>query len=258
MDTRAGRAWRPLADTAVGAQLLHRSSPEWQSWRRAADYYPEGLLLWLDADVLIRQRSGGAKSLDDFVRAFYGGPNHGAEVKPYTLDDIVATLDGVVAYDWRAFFRARVDQLQPHAPLGGLSGGGWRLVYDARPNDRLRAVTKEDKVESFLFSLGFTMKEDGLVTDVLPGTPAAKAGLGPAMKVLGVDGRKLTKEALGDALKLDRGTIELLVLNSDFYKILRVAYRGGAKQPHLERDAGKPDLIGAIGRPLQTSIAPSK
>ena len=102
------------------------------------------------------------------------------------------------------------------------------------------------------------MKEDGNVSDVIPGTPAAKAGLAPSMKVLGVDGRKLGKDAVADALKLDRGTIELLVLNSDFYKTLRISYHGGARNPHLERETGKPDLLQAIGRPLQTSISPTR
>ncbi|MGZ3443955.1 MAG: PDZ domain-containing protein, partial [Polyangia bacterium] len=240
------------------AQMLHRSASEWTSWRRSSDYYPEGVLVWLDVDVAIRQRSGGAKSLDDFVRAFYGGPNRGAEVKPYTLDDITSTLDGVVANDWRAFFRARVDELQPRAPLGGITGGGWKLVYNDQPNERLKSLGKEDKLESWTFSLGFAMKEDGVVSDVVPGTPAHKAGLGPAMRVLGVDGRKLRKESLADAIKLNKGTIELLVSNSDFYKILKIDYRGGAKNPHLERDGGKSDLLQAIGRPLQTSISPVK
>jgi predicted metalloprotease with PDZ domain len=258
MDTRAGRKWRPLVDTAICAQLLHRSTPAWQSWRRSSDYYPEGVLLWLDVDVAIRQRSGGTKSLDDFVHAFYGGPNHGAEVKPYTLDDVTATLDGIVANDWRAFFATRVDEVQPHAPLGGIIGAGWRLVYTDKPNEREKALGKVDKVESWSYSLGFTMKDDGMVSDVIPGSPAHKAGLGPTMRVLGVDGRKLGKESIGDALQLGRGSLELLVTNSDFYKILKIDYRGGAKNPHLERGAAKSDLLQLIGRPAQTSISPTR
>ncbi|HEY2744614.1 MAG TPA: M61 family peptidase, partial [Polyangia bacterium] len=258
MDTRAGRAWRPLEDTAVAAQAFNRAAHDWQSWRRSTDYYPEGVLLWLEADVLIRQRSGGAKSLDDFARAFYGGPNHGPEVKPYTLDDVIATLDGIVANDWRAFFRAHLDQVQPRAPLGGIVGGGWQLGYDAKPNEHMHALGTVDKVENWSFSLGFEMKEDGVVGDVIPGSPAAKAGLGPAMRVVGVDGRKLGHESVTDALKLDRGKIELLVMNSDFYKIITIAYRGSDKNPHLVRDAAKKDLLEAIGRPLQTSISPTR
>jgi predicted metalloprotease with PDZ domain len=258
METRAGRQWRSLEDTAVGAQMLHRASPEWQSWRRAADYYPEGVLLWLEVDATLRQRSGGAKSIDDFARAFFGGPNHGAEVKPYTIDDVVATLDGIVAYDWRGFFRARVDEVAPHAPLGGLTMAGWRLGYSDKPNERMRAIEKEDKTHNFSYSLGFTMKEDGQVVDVIPGSPAAKAGLAPAMRVIGVDGRKLTKERLPDALKLARGPIELLVLNADDYKVLKLDYRGGSRAPHLTREAGKPDLLPEIARPRQTSISPTR
>ncbi len=258
MQTRAGRAWRPLADTAVAAQLLHRSAPEWQSWRRASDYYPEGVLLWLDVDVAIRQRSGGARSIDDFCRAFFGGPNRGPEVKPYTLDDVLATLDGVVANDWRGFFRARVDEVQPRAPTGGLTGGGWRLAYDDKPNERIKTIDKLDKQETLLYSLGFTMKDDGAVSDVIPGSPAAKAGLAPAMRIVGVDGRKLARETLADALKLQKGTIELLVMNSDWYRALKVEYRGGARHPHLVRDAGKADLLGAITRARQTSISPTR
>jgi predicted metalloprotease with PDZ domain len=257
MDGRAGRQWRPLADTAIGAQLLHRSSPEWQSWRRAADYYPEGELLWLEVDVALRQRSGGAKSMDDFCRAFHGGPNHGAEVRPYTLDDVVATLDGIVANDWRSFLQKRIEEVQARAPLGGITGGGWKLVYDDKPNERLKAILKEDKLQTFAYTLGFNMKEDGQVMDVIPGSVAAKAGLGPAMKVVAVNGRKLHKESLDDALKMG-GALELLVVNADYYKTVKIDYRGGAKYPHLDRDAAKPDLLQAITRPLQTSISPTK
>jgi predicted metalloprotease with PDZ domain len=261
MDTRAGRAWRPLEDTAIAAQILHRSAPEWQSWRRASDYYPEGVLLWLDADVTIRQRSGGSKSLDDFCRAFFGGPNHGAEVKPYSLDDVIATLDGVVAYDWRAFFRARVDEVAAKPPLGGLAAGGWRLAYSEAPNLRLAAMAKGDKLHNFTYSLGFNLHDEGVeavVVDVLPQSPAAKAGMAPAMRLMAVNGRKLGKETLADALRLRRAPLELLVLNADYYKTVQLDYHGGERYPHLERESGKPDLLQQIARPLQTSISPTR
>lgn len=258
MDARAGRSWRPLGDTAVAAQILYHSPSEWQAWRRAVDFYPEGLLLWLDVDIMLRQRSGGAKSLDDFCRAFHGGANRGPEVKPYTLDDVVATLDGVVAYDWRGFFRARIEQATAHPPIDELASAGWRLVLDDKPNQRLAAIAKADKVQSYLWSLGFTLKEDGLVTDVVPGSPAARAGVAPAMKLVAVDGRKLDKETVDDALKLRRAPLELLLLNADYYKTVKLDYKGGARYPHLEREASKPDLLMQIARPLQTSISPTR
>src|SRR5262249_23668251 len=72
-DNRAGRQWRSLADTAVAAQLLYDARNDWESSRRGVDFYEEGLLIWLEADTIIRKQTQGRKSLDDFCRAFYGG-----------------------------------------------------------------------------------------------------------------------------------------------------------------------------------------
>src|SRR5947209_7589392 len=73
LDNRQGRTWRPLWDTAIAAQLLYNAPQEWDNWRRDVDYYDEGTLIWLDADVTIRQQTNGTKSLNDFCRLFAGG-----------------------------------------------------------------------------------------------------------------------------------------------------------------------------------------
>jgi predicted metalloprotease with PDZ domain len=258
MELRAGRQWRPLEDTAVSAAMAQRAAPEWTSWKRSLDYYPEGTLLWLEADVTIRQKTNGKKSLDDFCKIFHGGANSGAEVKPYTLDDVVAALNQVLPYDWNGFFKARIYQVAPHAPLGGLVNGGWKLVFNDKHNLRLTAIAKEDHADTYTYSLGFSLRSgerggDAAVSDVQPGSPAFKAGLGPSMKLIGVDGRRLGKESLDDALKLhlgDKTPMELLVLNGDFYRLLKIDYHGGAKYPHIERDTTKPDVLEAILKPL--------
>ena len=70
LDHRSGREWRSLADTAVAAQLLYGSPGAGVNRRRSADYYPEGGLIWLEADTIIRQQTQGKKSLDDFCKKF--------------------------------------------------------------------------------------------------------------------------------------------------------------------------------------------
>ena len=55
MDTRAGRAWRPLEDTAVFAQVLYDTGDDYRQYRRSTDYYEEGSLIWLEVDTLIRR-----------------------------------------------------------------------------------------------------------------------------------------------------------------------------------------------------------
>ena len=100
MDHQAGRSWRPLVDTAVAAQLFYFGRPEWADWRRGVDFYPESELIWLEADTLIRQKTRGKKSLDDFAHAFHGAPGGTPAVKTYVFEDVVAALNAVVAYDW--------------------------------------------------------------------------------------------------------------------------------------------------------------
>ena len=65
-DAVAGRAWKPLIDTTNDPITASRAPEPWRNWQRSEDYYVEGALIWLDADTLIRERSGGKRSLDDF------------------------------------------------------------------------------------------------------------------------------------------------------------------------------------------------
>ena len=157
MDRQAGRAWRPLTDTAAAAQLLYFARPDWAALRRGVDFYPESELIWLEADVLIRQKTGGKKSLDDFVRGFHGAPGGGPEVRTYTFEDVVGALNAVAPHDWASFFKARVEDVAPRAPLGGIEGGGWKLVYaDARP-ELTKAAEEHSKIYDFWYSLGMTI-----------------------------------------------------------------------------------------------------
>ena len=118
MDNESGRTWRPLEDTAVAAQLLYPAPEEYSDYRRSVDYYPEGSLIWLEADVTIRRLSHGAKSLNDFCRSFYGGPGGAPALKPYNFNDLITALNAVQPYDWAAFFQTRLHSTDPHAPLG--------------------------------------------------------------------------------------------------------------------------------------------
>src|SRR5438270_9411270 len=107
LDHRAGRTWRPLQDTATSVQTLFAAPPEWVNWRRSADYYPEGYLIWLDVDTTLLKQSNGQKSLNDFCKIFFGGPGGVPKVVTYKFEDVVSTLNQVVAYDWAKFLRER-------------------------------------------------------------------------------------------------------------------------------------------------------
>jgi predicted metalloprotease with PDZ domain len=259
LDHQAGRAWRPLADTTAAAQLLYLARPEGASSRRSVDFYPEGDLIWLEADVLIRQQTQGRRSLDDFCKRFCGGESSPPKVFPYGLDDVIAALNEVAAYDWREFFQTRVYAVNPRAPLGGIAGAGWRLTYTNTVPDMLKTREGADKFTDLSFSLGFTVKEDGYITDVIPESPADQAKVGAAMKLLAVNGRRWTPEILRTAVKeakTNTAPIELLVENEDYFKTCKLDYHDGEKYPQLERDTAKPDLLAEILKPLTPEPRP--
>jgi predicted metalloprotease with PDZ domain len=255
LDHHKGREWRPLIDTAVSAQILHGAGAEWKTWRRSTDYYDEGVLLWLEADVLIRAKSGGRRSLDDFLQRFHGGQS-GPAVKPYSFDDVVAGLNDVQPHDWRKFWTERVYAARERAPLGGIEQGGWRLVYSDKPNVFIGDYEKRFKRGYHLFSIGLIAGEEGKIRDVVPGLPAAAAGLGPGMRMVAVNGRRFTLERLSQAVKLSRdAAIELIAENGEFFSTHRLDYKGGERQPHLERIDAQPDLLAEISRARMTGGA---
>jgi predicted metalloprotease with PDZ domain len=249
LDHTPGRAWRNLQDTADAAPELYFSPHAWESWRRGVDFYDEDTLNWLWVDVIIRQQSKGSKTIDDFCHLFHGAPSTGPMVKTYTFDDVVAALNQVVAYDWRGFWTERLTNHGPGAPLGGIEGSGWKLVYDETQSEMERGMESDAHVVDGAYSIGLELHEDGTISDTIEGMPAAVAGIGPGMKLIAVNGRQYSPEVLRDALKAGKGgsiPLELLVENTDYYKTYKIDYHGGERYPHLVRDDSKPDLLTEI------------
>ncbi len=247
LDHLPGREWRNLQDTADAAPELYFSPRAWESWRRGVDFYEEDTLNWLWVDVIIRQQTKGAKSIDDFCRLFHGAPSTGPMLKPYTFEDVVNALNQIAPYDWRGFWTERLTNHGPGAPLGGVEGSGWKVVYEETPSPMEGGRGRRSV--GTRYSLGLELGADGNIADTIEGMPAALAGIGPGMKLVAVNGRRFSPEVLKDALKAAKdGTapIELLVENTDYYKTYKIDYHGGEKYPHLVRDESKPDLLSDI------------
>jgi predicted metalloprotease with PDZ domain len=250
MDTQSGRGWRPLEDTAVFAQVLYDTGDDYRAYRRSTDYYEEGSLLWLEVDTLIRQLSKGAKSLDDFCRAFLGGPGGAPAMKTYTFEDLVAGLNAVQAYDWGGHFKQRLQSTSAHAPLGGIERGGWKLVYTPEPSGWWRAEEEYRKRVDLTYSLGFKVTEDGNILDVAYDGPARKAGITPSVKLIAVNGREFNPTVLREAVKASaQRPVELLIKNGEFYQTHRLEYNGGERYPHLVRDESVQDLLSQVIAP---------
>lgn len=252
LDHLPGRTWRNLQDTADAAPQLYYAPPAWHSWRRGVDFYDEDNLNWLWADVIIRQLTKNKKSLDDFCRSFHGAPGGVPAVKTYTFNDIVDALNQVAPYDWRGFWTERLTNHGPGAPLGGLEGSGWKLVYDETASDFLRTSERREASSDEAYTLGLLLKDDGEVIDTVEGMTAANGGIGPGMRIVAVNGRRFSPDVLHDAIKTAKGgsePIELLVENTDYFKTYKLDYHDGEKYPHLVRDESKADLLSEIIKP---------
>jgi len=252
LDHRPGRTWRNLQDTADGVPVMQGAPNQWESWRRPLDYYDEDVLNWLWVDVIIRRQTQNKKSMDDFCHLFHGGQSGPPAVKTYTFDDVVNTLNQVAPHDWRGFWIERLTNHGPGAPLDGIAGSGWKLVYDDTRSEQMKAWEQDHTELDASYSIGLLLRGDGGIVDTIEGMPAAKAGIGPGMKVVAVNGRRFSDDVLRDALKAGTNgsaPLELMVENTDYYKTFKLDYHGGEKYPHLVRDESKPDTLGEIIKP---------
>lgn len=253
-DNQPGRQWRALQDTTNHNLLGYRTTNPWSSWMRGTgDYYREALLVWLDADTLIRSETNERKSLDDFARTFLGGEDGVWEAKPYTFDDVVQALNAVHPHDWATFLRTRLDAVGPdaRAPLDGIERAGWRLTYV----DELTPVEKRMMGGwggDFQYSLGFSLGAGNRIGGVRWGSPAFEQGLGHGWELVAVGDRVASAEVLRNAVTAAKGgsqPIVLIVKRGDEFRTLSFDYHDGLRYPRLVRIEGTRDRLADIFAP---------
>ena len=252
-ENRPGRTWRPLQDTADAAVFLYDAGGDWSNWRRGTDFYQEGELLWLDVDTMIRRLSNDKQSLNDFCRAFHGGPGGEPALKTYTFDDVVAGLNAVAPYDWAGFLRQRLDSLAPSTPVESVENSGWKLVYNEQPNEFQQNEDTVRKRLNLNLSIGMVLEDDGTIGDVIHDGPSYQAGIAPGMKITAVEGHQFTAEGLKDAIDAAKSSstpIQLIIANGVELHTYSIDYHGGLRYAHLERNNNAPDYLSEIYRPL--------
>ena len=247
-----GRQWRPLIDTTNDPIIASRQPEPWRSWQRSEDYYSEGQLIWTDVDRIIRQQSGGKRSIDDFAKAFFGIRDRDWGEVTYTFDDIVNTLNRVQPYDWRGYLTAKVYGVAPKAPLEGITQGGYDLVYTAEPTKWWKSIEKLRKGNDFTYSGGFTVGNDGKVQSVLWDSPAFNAGLTPGDEVVALNGRAFDGDALKAAIKGGAGqgpAPQLIIKSGDLYRTVALDWHGGLRYPHLVKTGKGEGTLDALLAP---------
>ena len=273
MDVESGRDWRPIRDTADGAPFLYVAPEAYYEQRRSAgDFYSEGDLIWLDADVTIRRLTHDAKSLDDFCALWGNGSDH----------DFGAARQSV-----RRSRRARAVEQSSSVRLGGVLQEAHRHGPAARTARRHhgrrdtisctranRPRSKRSKTKIAIRSTrsirsastlsaggGDGGAEEGTVRDVLTGSPAQKAGLSPGTHIVAIDGRKFSSDVLHDALEAHKGGTEpmrAIVSNEDRYSVVDIVVSTGERFPHLVRNTSHSDELKKIYAPKTFVPAPER
>lgn len=238
LDNSPGRQWRQLIDTTSDPIISARRPKGWTSFQRSEDYYNEGLLIWTEADAIIRQGTNGKRGMDDFALAFFGINDGDWGEVTYKFDDVVATLNGVYLYDWAKFLRERVYETSERAPLGGFERSGYKLIYTDKPTDAAKAIFKARETADFSYSLGLSVGKESKIASVIWGSPAFDAGLTVGQTILSVDGHAYSEEALKDSITAAKGgsaPIRLIVKRGEEVGPVDIRWNGGLRYPRLEK-----------------------
>lgn len=242
LDLTTGRAWRPLVDTTNDPIVSARRPKAWTSWQRNEDYYNEGMLVWLEADAIIRKGTANRRGLDDFARAFFGTREGDWGVRTYTLDDVVAGLNAVHRYDWRSFLQQRVyEPSSAGAPLNGFTASGYRLDYAETPNAALAASMKSSRGHNYSWSLGMSLDREGKISAVIWDGPAFEAGLTSGQTIVAVGDKAYSEDALKAAITAAKGgtaPIPLTIKRGDSVRVVPLSWNGGLRYPRLTKTGG--------------------
>ncbi|MGH8400703.1 MAG: peptidase M61, partial [Gammaproteobacteria bacterium] len=248
---RPGMEWRNILDTTNDPTISQRAPLAYRNYQMSEDYYSGGQLIWTAVDAKIRSLTKDKKSLTEFARAFFGMDNGAWDINTFTFDDVVNALNGVTPYDWKTFLNER---LEGHGNLSkSLNDEGWKLVYDDKPSDAVKAREMRFHSADLTYSLGIGVSAKGEMRDVLWDSPAFKAGLSPGMTIVAVNDQDFTTDGLKDAVtaaKTDKAPIKLLVKNFNTYETISIDYHGGLQYPHLVRIEGTPDYLSQVLTPL--------
>lgn len=236
-DLAPARQWRDLIDTTNDPIISARRPKGWTSWQRSEDYYNEGLMVWMEVDAMLRQKSGGTKSIDDFAKAFFGIRNGDWGEVTYTFDDVANTLNGIVPYDWAGFLTKRLTETGQPAPVDGFAMNGYKLVYTAEPTKYFTNAEKSGGV-NVTYSIGLSVAKDGEATAVIWDSPAFKAGLDVGTVIQAVNGTAYSGDVLKAAIvaaQTSKEPIKLLVKSGPRYREVAIDYHGGPRYPRLQK-----------------------
>ena len=193
LQTTPGRSQHSLSDASFDAWIKFYRPDETMP-NTTISYYLKGALAALVLDMMVRERSDGAKSLDDVMRYLYATyPIEGPGIPE--ADGMQRALHAVVPGDYADFFARYiegVDELPFDAALRTVG-----LALDWSYKDRIEGSTAPQP------KLGARAKPtDGRlqITHILDGGAADTAGIAPNDELIALDGWRIDESLLNARL----------------------------------------------------------
>jgi predicted metalloprotease with PDZ domain len=233
LEGRPANRWQSAEQSSLDAWLEKYSlynQPEY-----SVSYYTKGQVLGDLLDILIRDRTGNQKSLDDVLRSL--NANFAKQGKTYRDSlDVQLTAETIAGGSFEEFFRKYVAGTDPfpYQQILALAGLALRTVERRKP--ALGFFVEHDPSGPFVVS---TVDSEG---------PAAQAGLRPGDVILNWNGgeaprrveRWLQEQKAGDLLKLRvrREDKEISLefrlgeINEALYDVMEVSH-AGEKARHI-------------------------
>jgi predicted metalloprotease with PDZ domain len=115
------------------------------------------------------------------------------------------------------------------------------------------ALAMRGPAKDVWFSIGVALDADGTITDVHVGGPADKAKFIPGEKIMAVDGKVYSKDALHAVIRQSKtasAAMHFILQNETLVIMADMDYHDGERYPTLVRNEGSPAYLDDIAKPL--------
>jgi predicted metalloprotease with PDZ domain len=192
----SGRKKQTVAESSFDAWIKYYRSDE-NTPNAGVSYYGKGSLIGLSLDLLIRNQTGGRKSLDNVMRALW--KRYGMKGIGVPEDGIEKIAEEVTGLRLKNFFDNAVRSTTdlPLQKLLATVGVDMQQRPARSGVDRRDARSKKEKQPSRGVALGVRTGSDGRdvkVNQVFDGGAAQKAGLAAGDIVIALDGIRVTPD----------------------------------------------------------------
>ena len=236
LQNQPGRLEMSVEEASFDAWIKYYRQDE-NSINSQISYYDKGAILGMLLDLEIRQRSKGAKSLDDVMRYLY--TEFFKKNRNYTPEDFQRAAEQMAGSSLDAFFTRYVRGREELDYNAALTAAGLRL-------DTTGAASGSGKPAAERAYLGADLSQDGdrlMIRRVIAGTPAYDQGLNAGDQIVALNNMRVMQDFFNTRLaEMKPGdTINLTVFRFDDLRNFQIKLGGRISAPYTIVPVAQPN-----------------